>query len=67
MDKTDIKILELLAKGYKQSEISIEFKKNGVTPSSISIIEKRLKKIKKKFNAKTYFHLAFLLTKEGVV
>ncbi len=67
MEKTDLKIVELLAKGYKQAEISKEFISNGITPNSISIIEKRLKKLKVKYKAKTNFHLAVLLTKEGVL
>lgn len=65
MDKTDIKILELLAKGFKQNEISIQFKKKEIIPNSTSIIEKRINKLKKKYKAKTNFHLAVILTKDG--
>ncbi len=67
MDKTDLKIVQLLAKGFKQSEISIQFKNKEITPNSISIIEKRIKKLKTKYKAKTNFHLGILLTKEGIL
>ncbi|WP_299121990.1 hypothetical protein [uncultured Tenacibaculum sp.] len=67
MEKIDLKIVQLLAKGYKQNEVSKELKNKGVVPNSISIIEKRINKLKKKFNAKTNFHLAVLLTKEEFI
>ena len=63
MGKTVLEIVKLLASEYKQSEISVQFKKNEITPNSISIIEK----IKKKYKVKTNFHLALLLNKEGIV
>ncbi|WFO15814.1 hypothetical protein M601_019125 [Cellulophaga baltica 4] len=63
MDKVDKKIIQLLSKGYITPEISDYFVKNGLTPSSVSSIEKRIKMIKRKLGAKTLFHLAVLVTK----
>lgn len=61
---TDEKLLEYLAKGYTQQEISDELKKLGYFPNSLSMIEKMLKRIKKDHNANTLFHLAVILNKK---
>ncbi|MEO7482111.1 MAG: response regulator [Ferruginibacter sp.] len=42
----DINIIRLLAKGYKQNEIPGYLRQHNIKPSSLSIIEKRLKQIK---------------------
>lgn len=61
LDNIDQLILSYLKEGLNQVEISQILKKSDVKPNSLSIIEKRLKAIKEKFNAKTNFHLAIIL------
>ncbi|ADV50858.1 hypothetical protein I2486_17745 [Cellulophaga sp. E16_2] len=63
MVNIDKKIIQLLSKGYITPEISAYFVENGLAPSSVSSIEKKIKMIKKKYGAKTLFHLAVLVTK----
>ncbi|MFI8606151.1 hypothetical protein ACIGCP_16920 [Cellulophaga baltica] len=63
MERVDKKIIQLLSKGYRTPEISNHFIENGITPSSVSSVEKRIKAIKKVYGAKTLFHLAVLVTK----
>lgn len=58
------RILDYLKKGFTQEEISIEVKKLGYKPNSLSYIEKELKKIKAKHGAKTLFHLACIVYKK---
>lgn len=67
MDSVNLKILELLALGLNQKDISQYLKKKGITPNSVSIIEKRLRKIKEEYNAKTLFHLALILKKKNTI
>lgn len=67
MEEINLKIVKLLAKGYKQNEISDYLKKNDIEPNSVSIIEKRLRKLKKAYKAKTNFHLAVILTKGEII
>ena len=66
MDEIDKKIIKLLGIGLSQSDISSHLKKKGVTPNSVSIIEKRLRKIKKLYKAKTLFHLAVILKRKRI-
>lgn len=42
----DIKLLELLANGLSQQEISLNFKDNNIKPASVSAIEKRIGDLK---------------------
>lgn len=58
-------ILSLMAKGLNQAEISIELKKIGHKPNSLSSIEKAIKRIREQHNANTNFHLACILIKKG--
>ncbi|CAL2091932.1 conserved hypothetical protein [Tenacibaculum sp. 190524A05c] len=67
MDKINLKIVKLLSQGMNQKEISEHFKKEGITPNSLSIIEKRLKKIREVYKAKTLFHLALILREESII
>lgn len=57
------KLIKLLKQGYSQKEISAIFKEQGIKPNSVSIVEKEIKKLKKEYNAKTYFHLGYLISK----
>jgi len=61
LDVVDQTILFYLKEGMTQTEISEAFKKANHKPNSLSIIEKRLKSIKIKFEAKTNFHLAVII------
>ncbi|WP_444671117.1 helix-turn-helix transcriptional regulator [Flavobacterium columnare] len=58
------KILNYLKEGFTQKEIAEKFANDGITPNSLSYIEKELKKIRQKYNAKTNFQLGFLLGKK---
>ena len=42
----DINIIRLLSQGYQQNAISDYFRQNNIKPSSLSMIEKRLKQIR---------------------
>lgn len=53
----EVKLLTAISNGYTQDEIQEKFKKENVTPSSKSAIEKRLKELREEFNAKTTPHL----------
>lgn len=61
LDRTDNLILQYLKEGKTQAEISDLLKSLEIKPNSLSIIEKRLKAIREKFNAKSNFHLAVIL------
>jgi len=56
-------LIKYLAVGKTQPEIVAIFKAERIEPSSLSSIEKALKKIKKEHNAKTMFHLGVILSK----
>ncbi|GAA4237554.1 response regulator transcription factor [Postechiella marina] len=57
IDAYDIKLLQNVSKGLSQDEISAIFKSSGVSPSSLSSIEKRLNKLKIQLNSKNTIHL----------
>jgi len=63
MEHTDIDelIIKYLFEGKTQSEISHMLKEYGIKPNSLSSVEKRLKEIKNRHNAKTMFHLGLIL------
>lgn len=54
-------IIYYLSQGKTQAEISDLFTHQGVNPNSLSSIEKILKSIRKEREAKTMFHLGFIL------
>lgn len=60
-------IAQSLASGLTQSEIADLFKKQNITPNSLSIIEKNIKRMKENHKANTLFHLAFILRKKGII
>ena len=53
----DIRLLDMLANGFTQQDISLKFKSEGVKPSSISAIEKRIGDLKGIFKANNSIHL----------
>lgn len=63
----DILILKALAGGLTQSGVSEHFIKMGITPNSVSIIEKRINKMKKEHRANTLFHLALIVKRKGLL
>lgn len=56
-----------LVRGKSQQEIADELKKKGVTPCSLSSIEKKIKLIKTDFKARTMAHLIGKLVFRGIV
>lgn len=63
----DIKILECLAKGFAQNEISEFFLKENISPTSVSAIEKRINKLKIQLKAKNTIQLIALAKDLGMV
>lgn len=55
------KISQFLLEGYTQLEISQQLKSADIRPNSLSAIEKEIKRIKEKHNAKTMCHLGAIL------
>jgi len=64
---TDQLILEALAGGLEQKEIHLHFKKMGITPNSVSLIEKRIKAMKAEYRANTLFQLALIVKRKGLI
>lgn len=67
IESYDIKLLAMLCKGLPQEDIAQEFKNSGITPSSISAIEKRISKLKIYFKANNNIHLIAIAKDLGVV
>jgi DNA-binding NarL/FixJ family response regulator len=63
----DIFLILNLSKGFPQEEISNKLKQNGIKPSSISVVEKRLKFLKGHFNAKNPTHLVAIAKDLGLI
>ncbi len=57
----EVTLLKHLANGLTQDQIEERFKKEGITPSSRSSIEKKLKELREDFNAQTTVHLITIL------
>ena len=54
-----------MASGYTQQEVSDYLKGREITPSSLSAIEKEIKKLKTQFKAKSAIHLFVILIRQG--
>ncbi|SIS71069.1 hypothetical protein SAMN05421786_1011160 [Chryseobacterium ureilyticum] len=67
MEKRDLLIIKYLSEGYKITEIREQLITYHSITISKSLIEKRLNKISKQYQAKTLFQLAVLLTKEKII
>ncbi len=63
----DILLLKHLSDGLTQEEIGKYFKKNHISPNSISSIEKRLNKLKYSFKAKNAIHLVAMTKDLGLL
>ena len=57
----EILLMTNLANGQTYDEIEKHFKTNGISPSSKSSIEKRIKELKEEFQANTTVHLVSIL------
>jgi len=67
VDDYDIDLLMQLSEGLSQSEISIHFKNNDITPSSLSSIEKTLNKLRIQFKANNAIHLVAIVKDLGLI
>jgi DNA-binding NarL/FixJ family response regulator len=63
----DLEVVRLLAEGFSQAEISQQFKDKGITPSSLSSIEKQLNKLKIQFRANNAVHLVAIVKDLGLI
>ncbi|MDR6461244.1 DNA-binding NarL/FixJ family response regulator [Chryseobacterium vietnamense] len=63
----DEKLIELLSKGWKQSEIETFFKENKITPDSRSAIEKRLNDLRFELGAKNNIELIVICKDIGII
>lgn len=66
IDFEDRTILRCLSVGLKQIEMEYEFKKRDIS-MTLSAIEKRIKKLKIRFDAQTTAQLTAMATKEGII
>lgn len=67
IDDYDLLLLHRLASGNSQTEISNEFEKEKISPSSVSAIEKRINKLKIQFQAKNTIQLIVLVKDLGII
>lgn len=63
----DVNLIELLAKGWKQSEIEQYFKEKKITPDSKSAIEKRLNDLRFELGAKNNIELIVICKDLGII
>ena len=63
----DIALLQHLAKGYLNKEISKSFEENKIIPSSVSSIEKRLNKLRIQFKANNAVQLVAVAKDLGLI
>lgn len=61
LPKYESALLTYLANGLTQDQIQQRFREEGISPSSKSAIEKRLKEVREEFNANTTPHLISIL------
>ncbi len=67
IDDFDILLLKDLSLGLSQEQISQQYKKKGVSPSSLSSIEKRLNKLRIQFKANNAIHLVAIVKDLGLI
>lgn len=66
VDMYDLMLLKELANGHSQMEISALFKSKGLSPHSLSSLEKRINKLKDHFRAKNSIHLVAIAKDMGL-
>ncbi|MEE9364096.1 MAG: DNA-binding response regulator [Cellulophaga sp.] len=67
LDDFDRAILKELANGLTKNEVSKKFKKENITPSSESTIDKRISRLYDEYGARNTTSLLFKLVKEGKI
>jgi DNA-binding NarL/FixJ family response regulator len=67
LDTYEIKLLELLAKGYKQNEIRTYLKENHMPPYSIRSIEKKLNELREIFDARNNIEMIVICKDVGLI
>lgn len=67
LDQYEVQLLKLLAKGYKQEEISQYFIDNNIVPNSKRSIEDRIRNLRENFNAKTNIQLIYMVNQLGLI
>lgn len=67
IDNYDISLIKLLSNGLSQDDISIHFKSNNISPSSLSSIEKRLNRLRIQFKANNAIHLVAIVKDLGLI
>ena len=67
IDHFDIQLLQHLARGYSQDDISLYFSKKGIKPNSRSALEKRIAHLKDQFKANNVVHLIAISKDLGIV
>lgn len=67
VDDYDISLLAHLSKGLSQEEISTMYRKQHISPASLSSIEKRLNKLRIQFNANNAIHLVAIVKDLGLI
>jgi len=63
----DINLIKHLSKGFSQDEISNQLKKDNISPSSLSSIEKNINKLKTQFEAGNTTHLVSIIKDMGLI
>jgi DNA-binding NarL/FixJ family response regulator len=67
IDEYDLLLMTSLSEGYSQQEISKRFKKQGVSPHSLSSIEKRINRLKEALSARNIPNLIALAKDMGLI
>lgn len=67
IDDYDIELVNQLANGLSQDEISNYFKNNSISPNSLSTIEKRLNKLRIQFKANNAIQLVAIMKDLGLI
>ncbi|WP_225034710.1 response regulator [Winogradskyella sp. SM1960] len=67
IDDYDVTLLKMLSQGRSQDEISSSLKSQGIMPSSLSTIEKRLNKLRVQFKANNAIHLVAISKDLGLI
>lgn len=67
IDSYDIALLCNISKGMSQEEISANFRSKGLSPSSLSSIEKRINKLKIQLSSKNTIHLIAIAKDLGLI
>ncbi|WP_346882865.1 response regulator [uncultured Algibacter sp.] len=67
LEEFDTILLKKLSEGLSQKQIALELKNQNISPNSISIIEKRLNRIKLEFRANSTIQLISIVKDLGLI